>query len=549
MPLDNSYRNTVDFVSPEAQSAYFVGKTKYMFTDFTYQRQYQRLRVPVNIEQLFDCNYVMYLNSNFTNKWFYAFIVDLEYANPNMTYVTIEQDVFQTWLFEYRFQPSFILREHVEDDTIGANLVPEDLDTGEYIYYNSISGLPELEELMVVVASTSTEFENVQGNVYNGIYSGCQFTAWDITGPNGANAINDFLDALDYAGKGDAISTMFMYPKAFIELQSDSHIVKYNESTVKFDRYIAFDATNLDGYEPKNNKMFTYPYFFLKVATNSGNDALFEYEYWEHAFTTEQGKVYAPFTVMSAFSTNPTVALVPRNYKYKNQSPTDFKYNFDNMLTLSNYPQVQWSYGAYENWFAQNSAMINFQNARIERNMEINAGMGAVDTGAQVIGALADLFTLNLGGAASGALGALNTGVGAYQQYLNAQDDIKQNMLNIYQHSIQPPQTRGGTGGLGSNVALGIQNFFFYSMGIRAEYAKRIDDYFSFYGYKVNEFKIPNTKSRKSWNYIQTIDCNIIGSFPDEHINVLKRNFNKGVTIWHDPLQINNYDQDNGVVS
>ena len=75
----------------------------------------------------------------------------------------------------------------------------------------------------------------------------------------------------------------------------------------------------------------------------------------------------------------------------------------------------------------------------------------------------------------------------------------------------------------------------------------KIDKYFDFYGYKVNRFAIPNLESRPHWNYIQTIDCNIEGSFPDEHITKLKSIFNKGVTIWHAAAEVNNYELDNGV--
>ena len=187
---------------------------------------------------------------------------------------------------------------------------------------------------------------------------------------------------------------------------------------------------------------------------------------------------------------------------------------------------------------------IPLQNSRIERNMKIDTTQGTVNTG---IDALQGIFSLFTGGGIGGVQAAANEGVETYQAYRNAQDDIKANMLAIYQHSIQPPQTRGGTGGLGSNVALGIQNFFFYSMGITAQYAKMIDDYFSFYGYKVNSFEIPNTTSRTEWNYIQTIDCNIDGSFPDDHIAKIKALFNKGITIWHNPEHVNNYNLDNSI--
>ena len=38
VPLDNTYTDTLKFLSPAAQQAYFNGKVKYTFTDMTYQR-------------------------------------------------------------------------------------------------------------------------------------------------------------------------------------------------------------------------------------------------------------------------------------------------------------------------------------------------------------------------------------------------------------------------------------------------------------------------------------------------------------------------------
>ena len=50
-------------------------------------------------------------------------------------------------------------------------------------------------------------------------------------------------------------------------------------------------------------------------------------------------------------------------------------------------------------------------------------------------------------------------------------------------------------------------NFKFYRMSVRQEYAKIIDNYFSMYGYSINEVKIPNITGRTNWNYVKTIEC------------------------------------------
>jgi len=56
----------------------------------------------------------MYQNSNYDNKWFYAFIVNMEYENNGTTNIQIKTDVWQTWQFDLIFMQSFIDREMID---------------------------------------------------------------------------------------------------------------------------------------------------------------------------------------------------------------------------------------------------------------------------------------------------------------------------------------------------------------------------------------------------------------------------------------------------
>ena len=51
------------------------------------------------------------------------------------------------------------------------------------------------------------------------------------------------------------------------------------------------------------------------------------------------------------------------------------------------------------------------------------------------------------------------------------------------------------------------------------------------------------------FNYIETIDCNIEGSFPELHIEKLKNIFNKGITIWHFGNEVNAYELPNEIIT
>mgnify|MGYP003296521413 CR=1 FL=1 len=61
-------------------------------------------------------------------------------------------DVFSTWYSSFNVGQAFIEREHVSNDAIGANLVPENLETGEYIAQN-LAPATDYNQLCVIVAS------------------------------------------------------------------------------------------------------------------------------------------------------------------------------------------------------------------------------------------------------------------------------------------------------------------------------------------------------------------------------------------------------------
>ena len=69
------------------------------------------------------------------------------------------------------------------------------------------------------------------------------------------------------------------------------------------------------------------------------------------------------------------------------------------------------------------------------------------------------------------------------------------------------------------------------------------------FGYKTNRVKVPNITGRKTFNFVKTIDCNIDASIPQDHLNKIRNIFNSGITLWHDPEKIHQYDQDNSIIS
>lgn len=112
-PLTLDNKNQLTFISKEAQETYFLSLPYIELEKCQYQRKDNIIRFPAHIDSILEYNYVMYQNDNYSDKWFYAFITNMEYYSDNTTYITIATDVWQTWQFDIIFKQSFIEREHI----------------------------------------------------------------------------------------------------------------------------------------------------------------------------------------------------------------------------------------------------------------------------------------------------------------------------------------------------------------------------------------------------------------------------------------------------
>lgn len=502
-PLDNKYKNQIDFKHQSDQLDYFRSCRKHTFDNVVYVRKDNIIRVNAGIDELWDSNYVQYQNSNFSTKWFYAFITKMEYVNENATNIYIETDVFQTWMFETTLKPSFVVREHVSSDKVGEHLVEEGLELGEYKMdsYSPLNKMGAPWNILAVSDSTPFGDGNTTGNIYGNVVSGLAYYPFPNT-ESGAQWLKTVIDAYTSAGKIDAIVMIFTVPKMLIELFVDLPSFEvgmplpsgysFTYKTVNINKVIG----NIDGYEPKNNKLISYPYKFLYFSNNNGQSAVFRYEDFKD-YSME-------FWLLGSVMPDPKIILEPYDYKGDGLKP---EYG----LTLSGYPLGSWSSDTYTAWFAQNA-------------------------GSLALGAVGSLGTIAMGAMAYNPMAVIGGVAG-----------VAGELAQIQKASIQPDQARGSVGTGSLKYSLDDLDFYYSHMSIKKEFAKIIDDFFTMYGYKVNALKVPETRSRYYWNYIKTIDVNIDGAIPTEDMDKLKSLYNSGITLWHDPAKFLNYNYDNQI--
>lgn len=516
VPLDNEYKHTLYFADKTAQYNYFSGvSVTKSFNDFSYQRKDSRLRVNLSFDEALKYNYVMYQNTAYNNKWFYAFITDYEWKNEDVTELTLETDVLQTWQFDITIKPSFVEREHTKDDSIGSNTIPENLEMGEYVIKN-VNKVTKLTDFVIIVACTeapkkfygdNTELANVYGipGNYNGIYSGLAYFRFGTTSAD-INILNTFLKSFD---DSSAVKCIFLYPKDLIETQGE-FILKSNEPktiTHIVTKAVAFDYNAPEYYNPKNKKLLSYPYIYLLASNNNGGSAIYQYEHFSSDIIT--------FNVESALTPGGSIRLIPQYYK-------GVVANHEEGLNLGKFPICNWTSDEFTNWLTQNS---------------VNIGLNLVSGLGQIIA----------GGAIAVGSGGLGMAVGG-SSIVGGVSSITNQLAQIHQMSFTPPQSNGNIN-CGDVITSSLENTFtFYSMTIKPEYMRIIDEYLSAYGYKTNRIKIPEKAHRKSWWFTKTIDINITGQIPIGDMEKIKSCYNNGLTFWRNASEMKNYSLSNEII-
>lgn len=486
IPLDRDYVNTLYFSSTNAQIDYFSNHYKFAVEKYSYLRQQQTLRTAIPADRLYDCNYLMFQNTSYGSKYFYAFITDVKYVNNECTEITFEIDVMQTWFFECVVLRSFVEREHTLTDVIGENLVPENLEIGDYMCRNySTTGL--LGNQRIVLACTfDKNFNNAAGGTYGGLYSGLTFNVFDT--PALANA---FIDRATTENKSDGIVACFQIPQNMVTAKGGN---PPNFQVVK-----PANTSDIDGYVPRNNKLFTYPYNFLYVTNLEGNAAEFHYEYFSEGV--------CEFYITGDMSCNPQVILYPRKYK-------GIDNNYNEKMILDGFPQCPFTTDTFKAWLAQNASSL---------------GVSMLGSAMTSAGGLASMAFGNLGGlgqVASGAIGIAGT------------------LAKVQDHSSLPRQAHGASGSSALS-AVGLKEFAFIPMTIRHEFAGIVDDYFNMFGYACHQVKTPNRSSRPHWNYVKTLNVNLTGTVPGDALTKLRSIYDTGITFWKNPNEVGDYNLDN----
>ena len=507
--LDKNYKSVLNYTENQMINL-ITDSANLVYSALNYQFIRDRGTIQVNApySQVIQANYMAFQNPDYSNKYFFAFIDEVKYLSPNASEIVYTVDIWSTWWSYWSPKACFVLREHVTDDTIGSNTVPENLELGEYLC-NEYSSDTQLTTLSFVIQVS--EWISDVGNPLATSFGG-------IPMAGGAYIVNTTQELVNIIqayqnGREDAILNVYVVPSKIINNTSGSAQYSGQNSPVSYTIQIS-KPTKLDNYTPINKKLLTYPFCYMILDNNNGSSNILQYE----RFTTTN----CTFDVSGVPVCGGSIKCTPTSYKSVNN------YQQEGIMA-GKFPTLSWSNDPYTNWLTQNA---------------VNLGLGVTSAGLTIAGGIGMMATG--GGALAGAGAIISGGM-----------SIAQIMGQKYQHSIMPRSAEGNINGGDINTCADKNTFFFYKMSISYEFASRIDQYLTRMGYAVNKVKVPNMSGRTNYNFVQVANDDNL-AYPNNYNNIclpanaldtINTLFRNGITIWNNHANFGDYSVSNVIVS
>jgi len=580
VPLDINYNWSIDFDSLQQQTDYFFGKRGNDIFEYTFVKD-NSVKVNMGIEYSRRFNYLSFLN-NVNGKRIYAFIVDRLYINESTVEFRYEVDVYQTYQFNHAFTHSYVEREH-QDRWLKnpvrpiLNTVSESLDYGNfYNIANKRKEQPTVTWLLITCSEplsttiaesrpsqniptaykyylvphlqsfrdykfrishssgvknllTGLNYYIVAKNLkivsmswlphlpFNLIFSTTSTAnVYQISNPPGQELVVPVpspVQTTGMYGSEHVLEIMYnaTYDKTGLSIVSNQN--KYTYSNIPLPSSFSTSAAKSSLYE---SKLLTHPYMYFLMSDCQASPLLIKNE-----------QLPASFSIQSVVSLH----AMPKLKYYIPNYAGDADGQVHN-ITNANVNDMPLINDVYENY-------LTTQKASATTGIALSLAGGAVALG---VGAATGGVGLAMGA------GALLTGVGVAGREMAKQKDL----------ANTPDNARAKGNNAPFDLVDRNYGIEFYRFEIDDFYKNMLSDYWHMYGYKTMAVKVPNLRSRLRYNYIKTIQANLIdnvgGAFVSERVpyadlQKLQRIYNNGITIWHNragySIGINDYSRNN----
>lgn len=566
--LSPSHAHTYRFRTRKEQRDFFDNlsqKSGMRYSQMTYQRIHSNvMRVFIPPGELYNCDYMM-INPHRHDQvqddqwWFYAFILAVNYVNEGCTEVVYKIDWVQTYFVDYfvNMNTCFIVRHHSSDDMLFSNDASEGLELGAEYMYNELNWT-NINRPFEILPDTDGTFKNW---LPIAVFPADKEQAFSYI-PTSVTALPNNLEYVIFRNKayfdrwwevieGKRLAEMvdfYMVPEICLNDQAPGvdeipSVPKGMNETTPIPGYVynPWDENIIqgagDGLIPKNNKMYCYPYCFIYVTNSQGNSITLMPQRCHRAHTE------VTWGIRGTVSPNPQFTCEPYFY-----GGTISKGLFK--LNLSSNIKVPWVTDAYKVYQSQNASSIEMQNVMNQRNIEWATVAGGIQTGMHTANGIASAVT----GAAMPIAGGTKMMQGATQavdSIINGYDQLWDAYEASYMFAAKQQDTKNlpdivrNAGGSSIGYSLGQFGFRAYIGRISVQYARRVDRYFTMYGYKAGEYRKPNIFSRPHFNFLKATNVTSNKKVPAQARVEIENVLARGITFWDRNTTIGDYTVDN----
>lgn len=540
VPFTPDYKNVLHFFSRVAQNEYFSKAKAYEILDFAFVSDMKSVKVNWSYDFVAQYNYISWQNPNLgfpgsKGKRFYGFITNKKMLSPDVTEIFFDIDVFQTYFLDTKLMPSFIERSHVhrwaENGYPVYNLVPEPIQKGtEHVAVKAVELVNPQTIYMAVCTDPLTDAEDDISTPYWSksaqstpralhfyIFSGDTIPLNEEPFGIGGYTITQFMRWLtekghEYAARVLSVVRLLgckvipagvqLMKGQFLKVMTDLEDADLGAVDLNFYIHKPCAPNQAKNYQFES-KLLTYPYSYVEITDNQGAPTIVKNEYLEHMERIHLGSYSSisptPKTVW--FLKNPHNPAYMETYKKRYDNREIWHINDANMdIAILGHN--------FQEFLARKKAQT-ITGAAVNLTQGITAGF---------MGNLPGVF---------GAVGSIANTIASTVDIFNEPHSVKKMSNDI-----------------DFITSCGIERIFVTLKQLDYRFLNVIGDFFHMFGYGINRVEMPKIRTRTRWNYLKTIDCNIINKtlpsnnqppyqVPQEYITKLKSILDAGVTFWH----------------
>lgn len=357
---------------------------------------------------------------------------------------------------------------------------------------------------------------------------------------SGLAGLYNYVRLFNALGKIDAIQKIIMVPgwMCYKSTQFNNRLKDPYGSEIETS--ISF-STTFGSYTPKNKKTLCYPYNYYTVDNNSNDTKVYKPQFFDNPETNNIKFKYFGSIIYGE------IWCYPLYYYTKTGEVQQQVYGISKKIGV----ELPYINDSYNNWLANSTISRNLaiRQHKINSMANIVGGAFGKDGSGIETGEYQPTLTGEQGEWLASPKGKTLKGTGGF--ILNAAKSTGKAMLNSYNfvtgllqqkaEHAEIPTTLAGTFDENLGYIIDINGFTISRVRVTNSVAKRIDNYFSVYGYKISNWQVPQLKVRANWTFIKTAGCAVTGNIPKDFESAIDQIFDNGITFWANTAKFMDY--------